>query len=335
MSVITKPSLEEILELLPKTTSLTYVDYNENLDEAFKEMQADLHSNTSEKVDEYLDGSYWEQEADSVKRILKTLRKELQSKFDLSKSESKEIIEEHADYLRDEVYNRDDSNIISSLLSNTNKIVTFYDTGLEICAGSWQWSSSELTKNRKKVKRKLGINGTFKYDDYIDQMLLQASYGGRLVIYFHLDYEYFFTYDEDNDFKSITFENAHIAVIDTYQGSGDNTFIPKHSFTLPFNRENVFIDECITYNYTYSVCGMSSNWCDDTKVTLAKESTGEEIEKSSLNAALDKENDYIKTYKSGACTYGDINIGRHREVTYINEYPCRNECTKCRTRWID
>ena len=42
-----------------------------------------------------------------------------------------------------------------------------------------------------------------------------------------------------------------------------------------------------------------------------------------------------RVYASGGCTAGDMNMLRHRDVYYINNYPCGNKCPHCGTFWID
>jgi hypothetical protein len=79
---------------------------------------------------------------------------------------------------------------------------------------------------------------------------------------------------------------------------------------------------------------MVSNWADSTKVELTSANVGD-IRKS-VNAELQQvEAKYNHTYKKGGCTFGDMDTYRHRNVIYINNYPCGNKCKDCGNFWID
>jgi len=92
--------------------------------------------------------------------------------------------------------------------------------------------------------------------------------GGRLAVYFQYDLADYLEILKPNGNNIIKFTNASVAIIDTLNGSGADCFLPKHSFDLPLNRENLFYERAVHYNYTYQVCGMDSDWCDSTVVEL-------------------------------------------------------------------
>ena len=167
-------------------------------------------------------------------------------------------------------------------------------------------------------------------------MLLQATYGGSLVIYFRQEIKSVIHTEYEMDFSKITFGSPNIAVINTGNGSGDSTYLKHHQCTFEFDRNNLFLERAIKYNYTYEVCGMSSDWCDDTSVAL----TGRKkrIEEESSNPILQQmkyDKACSEVYKKGSCTFGDMDIRRHRSVEYINSFPCGNKCSHCGTFWID
>ncbi|OPY24002.1 MAG: hypothetical protein A4E27_01339 [Methanobacterium sp. PtaU1.Bin242] len=165
-------------------------------------------------------------------------------------------------------------------------------------------------------------------------MVQQASYGGRLVIYFRGDIKEMIN---SSQYNTIQFTNPMIAVIDTYNGSGDNTDIQGITVTLPYNPENVFIDKLIKYNYTYEVCGMIESWCDTTgvKFITKKQRKPKEKKRSNLYAEIAVEDMYKKAFKEGSCTFGDMDMKRHRHTYYINDFPCGTKCKDCGTFWID
>lgn len=79
---------------------------------------------------------------------------------------------------------------------------------------------------------------------------------------------------------------------------------------------------------------MCDDWFKSTKVSFGKKAK-KEISKSKTNEYLGREKSYIETYKNGSCTHGDMDINRHRDVYYRNDFPCGNKCPNCGTFWID
>jgi hypothetical protein len=227
------------------------------------------------------------------------------------------------------MFERDDSTPLKDLIRNTGNQVMFYDVGAEI--GDY---SADMKERINDVKRAIKIPKRDKtHDDLIESMLVEASYGGKLVVYFYDDFERWINLTGKETMIHFS-GKVHLAVVDHSGGSGWDSTIP-HNFTLPFNPENVFIDKNIKYNYTYAVCGMISRWCESTEVTLLQKKTRVKAERSKVNDHLDKEARYNKTFKEGKCTFGDMDIKRHRNAPYRNEYPCGNKCTECGTFWID
>jgi len=322
--------LEQLTAELPTTVSLNYVDYRDDLDEHAKKLQSCIHQNNWEAMDELLDGN-WEQENDAVHEVLKELKNDIKAKYELKGKTAKRIIEENEDYLRDEIYNRDDSNLLKDLLRNTKRFICFYDINYEVESESWKWTDKEVQQERQRIKKQLKIRANDTYDDRIEMMIRQASYGGSLVVYFRIDVSELIGIEA----TTIEFTNPEIAIINNCNGSGDNCNLHGHTFKLPYNKENVFIDETVKYNYTYDVCGMVESWCDDTEVKLSKEKVKGTIEKSKVNALMEREKILNETFKKGGCTAGDMDIKRHRKSFYRNDYPCGTKCPDCGTFWID
>lgn len=185
------------------------------------------------------------------------------------------------------------------------------------------------------------VRGTDKYDARIEMMIRQASYGGQLVIYFRESIDCLIgDYDENGkqfEPTTIKFTSPVIAIIDTSGGSGDDCWLEGHEVSMPLVRNNLFVCKCVKYSYTYEVCGMVSDWCDSTVVHWSEKplKTKSTIEPSNLNDAMERQAALDQIYKAGGCTSGDMNITRHRDVKYINDFPCGNKCTKCGTFWVD
>lgn len=324
-------TLQDIFDAMDKHYSLTYIDYRDSFDDNLESIQTAIHSQCMDSIYEKTDDWFWDNESDSVQYIIDELKKELSG--DYSEDEIEEIFEDNEDAIRDEIYNRDDSTPIDDLIRNTSDPVMFYDLCVDI--DDVGYDSEMLKDNIRIIKKTLGIlQKNHDYDKRLTMMIQQASYGGRLVVFFRGDIKQMI---DTGEYNTIQFVNPEIAVIDTFNGSGDNTDMDGIKFEVPYNPENVFIDKLIKYNYTYEVCGMSSNWCEGTGVHFMHKNKrkAKEQKSSSLHAELAVEEMYNKTFKEGGCTFGDMDIRRHRNTPYRNDFPCGNKCTKCGTFWID
>lgn len=324
---------QKLLSLLDKSYSLTYVDYRDSLDERLDKVQDAIHKEDGIcdlecEIDEWL----WDQRADSVSTIFKELKGDVIRLFNLEEDEDKaqEIIDETEDFLRDCIYDRADDDTLKDLLRNTSDSPMFYDTNMEI--GDY---TTDMKERLHDVKIALKIKQKDKtFDGKLTEMLCNASYGGRLVIYFSGDMSDWINIAPD--MNTICFSGSVVvAVIDNMNGSGDHTEI-SHEFSLPFRRENVFIDKCVKYSYTYDVCGMFSDWCNGTNVKLSHRKQAKKVVQiSTVNDHIEKEKKLNETYRAGKCTFLDMNPSRHRNTYYINDFPCGTKCKDCGTFWID
>jgi len=332
----TTPTLEEVLRCLPVSTSLYYVDYTDNLDESLETIQKCIADNNWSLIEDKIDDWYHDQAWNSVKKYKKQLRDKLMLSFGIKKKQAKEVIELYGDYITDKIYDNCNDTVVKKLLQNTSKESIYYDTGYEMESNSWNWNDRQIMKEVKAIKKVLKIPTTnVVNNDRIEMMVRQASYGGQLVIYFRVSYTELMS-DKEEDFYTIMFKNPTIAVINTGDGSGDSTDLEQVEFTLPFNRKNLFIDKLDHYSYVYEVCGMCSDWCDSTEMTLSfKKSRAKKITDSQSNVKRESDNQLDKTFGDGKCTTGDMNIKRHRDTFYINDYPCGTKCPHCGTFWID
>lgn len=328
-----KVSWEQVKELIPNRVSLYYVDYRDSLDDQLHVLQKCIHNQNSdilwEKVDEwYMDSPHY-----AFVHLDKELKDDIERKFDVDKDEANEIFEEFRDNIRDEFYNRDDSDVVKDLLKNTGKQTMFYDTGYWVEDGSWYWNEKEMAEEVKNIKRILGLKiRDTKYDQKLIELVANASYGGSLVIYFYDSPEDFFDLKDSN---VISFEDACVAIIHTGNGSGFDTELVGTKISLPLNPKNIFLCKEVSYSYTFEVCGMSSDWCSGTTVSFSKKRTKRVAEVSPMNAAMEREAELDAVYAKGGCTFGDTKYSRHRDIEYINNYPCGNKCKKCGTFWID
>lgn len=322
---------EQIKELIPQSVELYYVDYRDDLDEHLDVVQECIQSNEYQPLSEVC----WEWfDNPNMDYYIDELKSDLISKYDLDEEDADTIIQEEYDGIRELLWDRDSSTIEGDLLRNTGRHTMHYDTGYYMDSESWNWAEKRVISEGRQIKKALGLKmSDTTWDEELHMMIRQSSYGGQLVVYFYDavgDYIYI-----DESLNTIRFKNAHIAVINTYHGSGDDCFLKGSEFILPLTKANIFIDKTIKYSYTHEVCGMSSDWCQNTKVSFEVKKSKKVIAKSRTHDHLETEAKFNKTYKAGSCTLGDSDINRHRDVSYINDYPCGNKCKDCGQFWID
>lgn len=327
-------TIDIIKATLPDKTSLHYVDYRDDLDESLEVVQKAIRQQDMCVIDEDLmDGEwYYDSEWENTKYYVKELKDDL-VRAGYDEEQVDDFLEENEDWIRDIICERDDSDVVSDLICNTSDPVMFYDLCADI--DECGYDNDMLKDNIRFVKKTLGIpQKNHDHDSDISMMIQQASYGGRLVIYFKGDIKEMIN---SNPYNTIQFTNPMIAVINTYNGSGDNTDLQGITVTLPYNPENVFIDKLIKYNYTYEVCGMVNSWCDTTGVKFLSKQKRKPVEKklSGLHYEIERDEKYKATYKAGGCTFGDMDYNRHRNQYYINDFPCGTKCKDCGTFWID
>lgn len=326
---------KELMELLPPYVNLCYVNYDADLSGSIDGLQACVASNCWDSLHEELSDYLSDKEYESLKSYKKDLQRDIVSKYDVSEEDAYRLVfDTLCDEIEEILCQRNHSNVINDLLKNTENFSFFIDTGLEVEEGSYGWTRSEQTRWLKKIKQKLKIE-TNQWDDDIRKMLSEASYGGQLVLYFYSSVETLVN-EQEKDWKSVSLTNPAIAIINTDCGSGAHTHLRGHQFTTSFSRKNLFIDRYFKYNYVEAVCGMYQDWCkDSTAVFAATPVKGKKNTPSSLAAKALQDREYALIYSQGKCSFGDVDIRRHRDTYYRNDYPCGHKCPHCGMFWVD
>lgn len=334
METTTKITWEQVKELLPEKTHLYFVDRNDNLNNSLDTVQECIHEGDYDALCEKIDG--WWPEGIDLSYEKGQLKSAIVTRFDIDEDEADEVMEEFEDEIRDALHDRDDSDPIDDLFRNTGKKTMFYDTGYQVESESWNWPEKRVITERQAIKKQLCLRGISEGNDHaIDMMIRQASYGGKLVLYFYDDPKDYIKLDEN--VKTLSFRNPHIAIINNSNGSGDHCDLEAVTVKLPINNENIFICSEVRYSYTHDTCGMFSNWCEGTTVSFETKSLRRKgvIETSTINDHIAREKKLDKIFRDGGCTAGDMNYDRHRNTTYTNDFPCGNKCPTCGTFWID
>jgi hypothetical protein len=226
---------------------------------------------------------------------------------------------------------------LKDLMRSSGELIFFYDLSLELTEEPWQMSKEAIAAEVWQIKKLLGIRKkNTAYDKQIHGLVINASYGGSLEVYFRYRINELLDIIDGDNSNFITFTNPHLGIIDHSNGSGDVCFLNNFKFSVPYNRENLFYENSVHYNWTNDICGMEDEWCKETGIALEIKKTRRlKPEVSDLHIHLEREAGYDVVFKAGRCTRGDTNISRHRDTYYLNEYPCGSHCPHCGQFWVD
>ena len=318
-------SLEIIKDNLKESYNLIYVDYRDNLDEQMDEMQNSIINGNFDNFDEKIDNWYWDSINDSINEEIHELKKQLKNK-----GYSLDNFEDFEDIVYDIICERDNSNPFSTLIKNTSKTPIFFSLNMYI-----DEDLDSIKRTLNKIKKILNIPFNNKeYDKDILYVLNNRCYGGHLGIFATPDYEDLLMN------KPMKFSgDIRLAIVNYDNGSGWHTTLKNFETPYYIFNKNIFIDETFKYNFSFAVCDMYSDWCKDCELIIDQPKESDKIINIKPNERLvsfiKNDIEYDKIFKEGGCSFGDMNIKRHRNVEYINEYPCGSRCKDCGTFWID
>lgn len=243
-------------------------------------------------------------------------------------------IEEICEVLRD----KDKSDPITDLLSNTGDLEMYYDL-CEWFGGSWRCTDSQNRDSIDKICRILNIpKNDAKRREIIEELYYNSADGGELRIYFKCPLESVVSGDkyetDKKDFSTIKFKgNFTVALHDSIQGGGWSEDIDLDC-EFEFKRENLqYANYGDRYSY-YDVYGVHIE-SDAPILNMETNDSAIPVKLSDANYLIKQEEEYESTFKSGKCTKGDMKMSRHRDVSYINNFPCGWKCPHCGTFWID
>jgi hypothetical protein len=324
---------KRVLEYMPDYVSLYYVDYQDSLDNNMDLVQKCVAKNNLIPLEERI-YDWWDfPEGEYLNEIRKKM----------AEDELEDLFDENEDDIRQYIWDHDESTPVKDLLRNTDQVTCFYSFGKDVCGhvddwfGSYRGESEEVTAY--KIRRFLGIQKGSKEDAKIHDLVAQAYSGGDLRVYFNADIEDLISGDsyceakDKQDFRSIKLDGiVSIGVIDTRNGSGDFQEIEVHK-SFPFNRNNLFISSIEHWGLEEIFGG---DVIDTENVTLdMKSARGKKAKTSKAKARMEQEEKYKETFRAGGCTHGDMDMRRHRDVYYDNNFPCGHHCPHCGTFWVD
>lgn len=109
-------TMEFVKSLMDKSYTLVWVDYNDNLDNCRDTIQKCLEERSCESLWEKVDEWYGDAEWESVREIISKLKDECTGFHGFEEEEVDKFFEEHEDEIREEIYDRNDSDTLKELL---------------------------------------------------------------------------------------------------------------------------------------------------------------------------------------------------------------------------
>lgn len=245
---------------------------------------------------------------------------------------------EHTDDILELLRERNASTPVEDLLRVSGPFPMFYSLG-ESFEDLWRYDHYDEEQENVDVAHiceLLNIPQDSPQVERIRSIRAESNYGGELRIYFHTGLQRMLTHDDNNDFKAIRFKGKFmVAIWDRANGAGFEEEL-ELDFIVKFDRNNLFHAEYEKYDII-SVCGLCRSAIPITNPEMLMELPPETKEvKPSINKEwLEKEAHLNDVFKSGKCTFGDMDMDRHRGIVYRNEYPCGWKCPHCGTFWIN
>ena len=117
-----KLTMELVKSLMDESYTLVWTDYNDNLDNHLDLIHECLASKSQEKLWEKADEWYRDSEWEAVREIITRLKTECTACFHVDEKTVEAFFEEHEDEIRDEIYGRNDSDVLAELIKNTDDI---------------------------------------------------------------------------------------------------------------------------------------------------------------------------------------------------------------------
>ena len=115
-------TLDFVKSLMEQSYTLVWTDYNDNLDNHLDIIRQCLDNRNRECLWENTDEWYRDAEWESVRDIIIKLKDECTESYGFDEEEADDFFEEHDEEIRDEIYSRNDSDVVKDLIRNTDDI---------------------------------------------------------------------------------------------------------------------------------------------------------------------------------------------------------------------
>ena len=304
---------------LDNSYSLVYVGYRDSIED-HKKIEEMVQDGNTDAI--FID-SDWISDAEFNSKC--EIIEGLKENFPDMSEEDEEAITEY-------IYEHNDSNPERDLLRNTGSQYFYYSLGFDD-DGMEQEGGSPFDQRVEAVIKKLGVD-----DDAMRKVvrsaLNESGYGGSVVILFEDDIEDMLEAGDVIKF----YPKSELCIMNRGNGSGYSVALGRE-LIFQFDRKNLHSDRGAPgYSFTHDVCGMTRGFMDG--ATIRKKMHGDKVIPVGLNVEeirkMEREKNLEdKWRKTKVCTPGDMNITRHADTPYRNDYPCGQKCTACGTFWID
>ncbi len=115
-------TLDFVKSLMEPAYTLVWTDYNDNLDDHRGLIQKCLDNKNCEELWEKADEWYSDAEWEAVREIIAKLKEGCTVSGDFAEEEVDGFFDGHEDEIRDEIYNRNDSDVLKDLIKRTDDI---------------------------------------------------------------------------------------------------------------------------------------------------------------------------------------------------------------------
>ena len=312
--------MKDFKDYLEKDYELVWLDYRDSLDgdpELVEKIAkaGNLEPLYEDGISVSIDEERWESASEIAKNVVEKMIED-----GVPEDEANEMMNE----IIYEIEDRDKSNPYMELAKRT-EVTFFMSLGTEI-SEAWSKSDEELDE---EVREAMEFFGTDNEDTKKGLSELFGEAGGILRIYFTANLEDLL----NENIKSIKLNGyCNVGVVNPYEGSGDVEEIMFNNVLIPFKRENLFVDKAEKWGW-HEIAGVYDGWAQPVEFT--EEETDKELCEAPEEERNELERKYEEKFRNGGCTFGDMDMKRHRHVEYINEYPCGWKCKDCGTFWID
>lgn len=148
------------------------------------------------------------------------------------------LIDHQLDWLRQEVWDRDQSNPFADLLRNTPNQLVRADLGDFDVPSAWSSGDDERTECIRDMAKRLGIDLDLNRDAL--EELFDNAGGGMLQIIWYADLADLMKLDSDSNRPSrATITDPYVIVIDSWNGAGHDV---KVNGTFTFDLDHVVLD---------------------------------------------------------------------------------------------
>ena len=119
-------TLDFIKSLMEPAYTLIWTDYNDNLDNHCGLIQKCLDSKSREHLWEKADEWYSDAEWEAVREIIAKLKEECAVFHDFDGEAVDDFFDEYEDEIRDEIYSRNDSDVVKELVHKRHGVAGFF-----------------------------------------------------------------------------------------------------------------------------------------------------------------------------------------------------------------